>query len=71
VLLSLSNVLVGGVIGGAWMCAATVRAGSHLEALTLIAPKHLPGEKPKVIGLIGETMRYQVLYLSPIGYLIL
>ena len=48
VLLSLIN-CVGGFLGGPWICAATVRAVSHVSALTVMSTTHAPGEAPKIV----------------------
>jgi len=55
VLLSLIN-LVSGAIGGPWICAATVRAVSHVSALTVMSTTHVPGEAPKVVGIRDQRM---------------
>ena len=43
VLLSLIN-FVGSIFGGPWICAATVRAVSHVSALTTMSTTHTRGE---------------------------
>ena len=53
VLLSLINCL-GAIFGGPWICAATVRACSHVSALTVMSTTHAPGEAPKVVEVKGE-----------------
>ena len=55
VLLALIN-LVSGAIGGPWICAATVRAVSHVSALTVMSTTHVPGEAPKVVGIRDQWM---------------
>merc|ERR1712051_1100186 len=55
VLLALIN-LVSGAIGGPWICAATVRAVSHVSALTIMSTTHVPGEAPKVVGIRDQRM---------------
>merc|ERR1712013_333394 len=55
VLLSLIN-LVSGSIGGPWICAATVRAVSHVSALTVMSTTHVPGEAPKVVGIRDQRL---------------
>jgi len=55
VLLSLIN-LVSGAIGGPWICAATVRAVSHVSALTVMSTTHVPGEAPKVVGIRDQRL---------------
>jgi solute carrier family 4 anion exchanger 2 len=55
VLLALIN-LVSGAIGGPWICAATVRAVSHVSALTVMSTTHVPGEAPKVVGIRDQRM---------------
>lgn len=37
------------VLGGPWMCAATVRSVSHVASLTVMSRTHAPGELPYVI----------------------
>ena len=55
VLLSLIN-LVSGIVGGPWICAATVRAVSHVSALTVMSTTNVPGESPKVIGIRDQRL---------------
>ena len=55
VLLSFIN-LCCGIMGGPWICAATVRAVSHVSALTIIAPSPVPGEPPKAIGVRDQRV---------------
>merc|ERR1712088_248363 len=55
VLLSFIN-LVSGAIGGPWICAATVRAVSHVSALTVMSTTHVPGEAPKVVGIRDQRL---------------
>jgi len=54
VILSLINFICG-VFGGPWICAATVRAVSHVGALTVVAPA-APGEAPKSIGVRDQRV---------------
>merc|ERR1712117_754452 len=54
VLLSLINFICG-VFGGPWICAATVRAVSHVSALTVTGVA-VPGEPPKTIGVRDQRM---------------
>ena len=53
VLLSLLN-SISGLFGGPWICAATVRAMSHLAALTVMSTTHAPGESPKIVEIKGN-----------------
>ena len=53
VLLSLCN-SISGLFGGPWICAATVRAMSHLAALTVMSTTHAPGETPKIVDIKGK-----------------
>jgi hypothetical protein len=53
VLLCLLN-SIAGLLGGPWICVATVRAMSHLSALTVMSTTHAPGETPKVIEIKGN-----------------
>lgn len=55
VLLSLIN-LVCGIMGGPWICAATVRAVSHVSALTVMSTVNIPGEAPKVVGVRDQRL---------------
>ena len=55
VLLSLLN-LISGLFGGPWICAATVRAMSHLAALTVMSTTHAPGESPKIVDIKGNRL---------------
>merc|ERR1711936_1509500 len=55
VLLSLLNMFCA-IFGGPWICAATVRAVSHVSALTVVATTHVPGEAPKVIGVRDQRV---------------
>ena len=52
VLLSLLN-SISGLFGAPWICAATVRAMSHLAALTVMSTTHAPGESPKIVDIKG------------------
>merc|ERR1719346_772255 len=55
VLLSLMN-MVCAFFGGPWICAATVRAVSHVSALTVMSTTHVPGEAPKVVGIRDQRL---------------
>jgi len=55
VLLSLIN-LICGVFGGPWICAATVRACSHVSALTVMSTSSKPGEPLKAIGVRDQRV---------------
>lgn len=51
------NMLVIGILNGIlslfgcpWICAASVRTLTHLNAVTIQSQNHAPGEKPKIIG---------------------
>merc|ERR1712024_100462 len=55
VLLSFIN-LVSGAIGGPWICAATVRAVSHVSALTVMSTTHAPGEAPHVVDVKDQRL---------------
>ena len=52
VLLCIINML-SAVFGGPWICAATVRAVSHVSALTIMSTTHAPGESPKIVDVLG------------------
>lgn len=55
VLLSFIN-FISGFLGGPWICAATVRAVSHVSALTVMSTNTVPGEAPKVIGIRDQRV---------------
>jgi len=55
VLICLLNIPVS-LIGGPLVCAVTVRALSHLSALTRFSTTHKPGESPKVIEVKGWSI---------------
>jgi len=55
VLLSLIN-FGSGILGGPWICAATVRAVSHVSALTVMSTTSAPGEAPKVVGVRDQRV---------------
>jgi len=55
VLLCICN-MIAGLFGGPWICAATVRAMSHLGALTVMSTTHAPGESPKVVDVKGKRL---------------
>jgi solute carrier family 4 anion exchanger 2 len=57
VLLSLIN-LICGFFGGPWICAATVRAVSHVSALTVMSTSNVPGETPKVVGVRDQRVSH-------------
>ena len=38
------------LFGCPWICAASVRTLTHLNAVTISSQNHAPGEKPKIIG---------------------
>jgi len=57
VLLSLINFGCG-VFGGPWICAATVRAVSHVSALTVMSTTNVPGETPKVAGIRDQRVSF-------------
>ena len=51
------NMLVIGILNGflslfgcPWICAASVRTLTHLNAVTISSTNHAPGEKPKIVG---------------------
>merc|ERR1719464_2378163 len=48
--------MVSATFGGPWICAATVRAVSHVSALTVMSTTHVPGEAPKVVGIRDQRM---------------
>ena len=52
----------GSIIGGPWICAATVRAVSHVSALTIMDNKVAPGEPPKVVGV--KDQRFSFFFVS-------
>ena len=62
VLLSLIN-LVCGVFGGPWICAATVRACSHVSALTVMSTSSKPGEPLKAVGVRDQRVSAAVVSL--------
>lgn len=45
------------IFGGPWVCAATVRAVSHVSALVVMSTTHAPGESPKIIDVRGEAWK--------------
>eukprot|EP00092_Neocalanus_flemingeri_P029142 GFUD01031630.1.p1 GENE.GFUD01031630.1~~GFUD01031630.1.p1 ORF type:complete len:1420 (+),score=451.00 GFUD01031630.1:163-4422(+) len=55
VLLSCLNMFCA-LFGGPWICAATVRAVSHVSALTVLSTTNVPGEAPKVIGVRDQRV---------------
>ena len=55
VLLSLIN-FVGSIFGGPWICAATVRAVSHVSALTIMSTTHAPGEAPHIVEVKDQRL---------------
>lgn len=55
VLLSVIN-LVAGLLGGPFICAATVRANAHATALTVMSTTHAPGEQPKVVEVKDQRL---------------
>merc|ERR1712106_130773 len=55
VLLSFINFICG-IFGGPWICAATVRAVSHVSALTVMSTTTAPGEAPKVVGVRDQRV---------------
>jgi len=55
VLLSGLNCL-SSLFGGPWICAATVRAVSHVSALLVVSTNVVPGESPKVIGVRDQRV---------------
>ena len=55
VLLSLINFICG-IFGGPWICAATVRAVSHVSALTVMSSTSVPGEAPKSVGVRDQRI---------------
>jgi len=46
---------LGTFVGGPWICAATVRAVSHVSALTVMSTTHAPGESPSVVDVRGNN----------------
>ena len=55
VLLSFINCL-GSFFGGPWICAATVRAVSHVSALSVLSTTHAPGEVAKIVDVKGTKL---------------
>ena len=55
VLLCLINCL-GAIFGGPWICAATVRAVSHVSALTVMSTTHAPGESPYIVDVRDQRL---------------
>ena len=45
-----------GLFGGPWICAATVRAVSHVSALLVISTNVIPGESARVVGAIDQRL---------------
>ena len=43
-------------MGGPWICAATVRAVSHVSALTVHSTSAAPGEQHKVVGVRDQRL---------------
>ncbi|XP_022257034.1 anion exchange protein 3-like [Limulus polyphemus] len=50
------------LLGGPWICAATVRSVSHVASLTVMSRTHAPGETPHVIEL--KEQRFTNLLVS-------
>jgi len=48
--------MIGTFVGGPWICAATVRAVSHVSALTVMSTTHAPGDAPKVVGVKDQRV---------------
>jgi len=48
--------MVSATFGGPWICAATVRAVSHVSALTVLSTTNAPGEAPKVVGIRDQRV---------------
>lgn len=48
--------MVGTFVGGPWICAATVRAVSHVSALTVMSTNQAPGDAPKVVGVKDQRL---------------
>eukprot|EP00088_Acartia_fossae_P070689 TRINITY_DN953_c0_g1_i1.p1 TRINITY_DN953_c0_g1~~TRINITY_DN953_c0_g1_i1.p1 ORF type:complete len:1234 (+),score=432.98 TRINITY_DN953_c0_g1_i1:296-3997(+) len=44
------------IFGGPWICAATVRAVSHVSALLVVSTNVVPGESPKVVGVRDQRL---------------
>lgn len=42
------------VIGGSWVCAATVRSVAHATSLIVYSTNNAPGEKPVILGVQGR-----------------
>ena len=61
VLLCIINCL-GSLIGGPWICAATVRAVSHVSAVTVMSTNNAPGEPPTIVGV--KDQRFSFLLVS-------
>lgn len=55
VLLSGLNCMIA-LFGGPWICAATVRAVSHVSALLVVSTNVVPGESAKVIGVRDQRL---------------
>lgn len=55
VLLCLIN-FMNSIFGGPWICAATVRAVSHVSALTVMSTTHAPGESAKIVDVRGKHL---------------
>ncbi|UYV66429.1 SLC4A3 [Cordylochernes scorpioides] len=48
--------VVAALLGGPWVCAATVRSVSHVASLTVMSRTHAPGEKPKILGVKEQRL---------------
>lgn len=44
------------IVGGPWICSATVRACAHVAALTVFSTNHAPGEAPKVVEVKDQRL---------------
>jgi len=55
VLLSFLN-MFSSLLGGPWICAATVRAVSHVSALVIVSANPIPGESPKLVGIRDQRV---------------
>jgi len=62
VLLSFIN-LFSSIVGGPWVCAATVRAVSHLSALTVMSSANIPGVAPRIVGVRDQRLTAILVYI--------
>lgn len=54
---------IGSFFGGPWICAATVRAVAHCQALTVMSTTHAPGEAPKLLEVKDQRLSGLIVYI--------